>query len=140
MLKLILILLAALVLEAIGVVYLSQGLRQAGELPRWTPPEVLRFSVRCLTNTSFLTGVFLEIIFFLTLLYLLKHADVSLVWPLTSLGFVLTTLAAKYIRHEQIHSLRWSGVFLIVAGAALVAYSEKLKSPPPAEPAINRKE
>jgi drug/metabolite transporter (DMT)-like permease len=53
------------------------------------------------------------------------------VWPLTSLGFVLTTLAAKYIRHEDVNAMRWAGVFLIMAGAVLVGYSEKLKSPVP---------
>ena len=141
MFKLILILLAALVLEAIGVVFLSQGLKQAGELSQRTVPEIVRFVLRCLGNGNFLAGVFLETIFFLALLYLLKNADVSLVWPLTSLGFVLTTLAAKYIRHENVSALRWSGVFLIMAGAALVAYSERLKSAPPASgPAISRKE
>jgi len=128
MLKLIVILLAALVLEAIGVVFLSHGLKQAGELSERTLPEIARLVSRCLSNGHFLMGVLMETIFFLALLYLLKNADVSLIWPLTSLGFVLTTLAAKYIRHEEVSSLRWSGVFLIMAGAALVAYSEKVKS------------
>jgi drug/metabolite transporter (DMT)-like permease len=141
MLKLIVILLVALVLEAIGVVFLSQGLKQAGELSQPTLPEMARMVMRCLGNGHFLLGVLMETIFFVSLLYLLKNADVSLIWPLTSLGFVLTTLAAKYIRHEQVSVLRWGGVCLIMAGAALVAYSEKVKSVPPAnEAAINRTE
>ena len=141
MLKLIVILIGALVLEAIGVVFLSQGLKQAGELSQRTLPEFARLVGRCLSNGHFLMGVLMETIFFISLLYLLKNADVSLIWPLTSLGFVLTTLAAKYIRHEEVSSLRWSGVFLIMAGATLVAYSEKVKAPP-ATPrqAINRTE
>ena len=140
MLKLIAILLAALVLEAIGVVFLSHGLKHAGELGRWTVPEMFRFGLRCVTNGHFLLGVLMELIFFLALLYLLKRADVSLIWPLTSLGFVLTTLAAKYIRHEDVSALRWSGVFLIMAGAALVAYSEKLKTVPPTATTVSMKE
>lgn len=141
MLKLILILLAALVLEAIGVVFLSQGLKQAGEMVDRTFPELLRLAGRCLTNGYFLAGVLMETIFFLALLYLLRNADVSLVWPLTSLGFVLTTLAAKYIRHEDVSPLRWAGVFLIMAGAALVAYSERVKSlPSDSGSALSRKE
>ena len=141
MLKLILILIAALVLEAIGVVFLSQGLKQAGELKEWRLPEMFRLAGRCLANGNFLLGVLMELIFFLALLYLLKNADVSLVWPLTSLGFVLTTFAAKYIRHEQVSNVRWAGVFLIMAGAALVAYSERLKSKPSDKaPAISRTE
>lgn len=141
MLKLIVILLAALVLEAMGVVFLSQGLRQAGELPQRGVPEIARFVFRCVSNGHFLAGVLMETIFFVALLYLLKNADVSLVWPLTALGFVLTTLAAKYIRHEHISPMRWAGVFLIMAGAALVAYSERIKSLPPAnQPPVSRTE
>ena len=83
---------------------------------------------------------FENVLLFVTLLIALKLWDVSLVWPLTSLGFVLTTLAAKHIRHEEVTTLRWAGVFLIVAGALLVGYSEKLKSTPPAGPLEINKE
>ena len=40
MLKLILILLAGLVLEAVGVVLLSQGLHEIGEIKRWSVSEL----------------------------------------------------------------------------------------------------
>ena len=132
MLKLIIILLFALILEAFGVVLLSHGLKQIGEMSHWSVSEVLRLVGRGISNGNILLGVLMETIFFLALLYLLKNADVSLVWPLTSLGFVLTTLAAKYVRHEEVSALRWAGVFLIMAGAALVAYSEKAKTLPAA--------
>jgi len=133
MLKIVVILLVALVLEAIGVVFLSHGLKQIGEMQHWSVSEVGRLVGRGITNAHILAGVALETIFFGALLFLLKNADVSLVWPLTALGFVLTTLAAKYLRHEEVSALRWAGVFLIMAGAALVAYSEKVKGMPPAD-------
>jgi len=133
MLKLVVILLVALVLEAIGVVFLSHGLKQIGEMQHWSLSELLRLVGRGITNANILAGVALETIFFGALLFLLKNADVSLIWPLTALGFVLTTLAAKYIRHEQVSATRWAGVFLIMAGAALVAYSEKAKGMPPTD-------
>src|SRR5687767_10139736 len=129
--KLILILMIGLTLEAMGVVYLSAGLKQIGEPRQITPGEVRRLVVRGVTNRNILLGVLMEAAFFVTLLILLKLWDVSLVWPLTSLGFVLTTLAAKYIRHEDVNAMRWAGVFLIMAGAVMVGYSEKLKSPVP---------
>ena len=131
MTRLILILLIGLTLEAMGVVYLSAGLKQIGEPRQITFGEVRRLVVRGVTNRNILLGVLMEAAFFVTLLILLKFWDVSLVWPLTSLGFVLTTLAAKYIRHEDVNAMRWAGVFLIMAGAVLVGYSEKLKSPGP---------
>ena len=128
MTKIIIVLLVALVLEAIGVVLLSQGLKQIGEIQQVTWAEITRLIARGASNPSILLGVFLEAVFFGALLYLLKQADVSLVWPLTSLGFVLTTLAAKFISHEEVNAWRWSGVLMIVLGAALVGYSEKTKT------------
>ena len=62
--------------------------------------------------------------------------DVSFVWPLTSLGFIFTTLAAEFILHEPVSTSRWIGVIMISLGAGLTGYSEAAKgqTPPPAAP------
>jgi drug/metabolite transporter (DMT)-like permease len=137
MLKLTVILLVALVFEAVGVVWLSQGLKQIGELRQVTVSEVFQMTCRGASNPWILLGVLFEAIFFATLLYLLKNWDVSLIWPLTSLGFVLTTLAARIIREEQVNAWRWGGVGLIVIGAMLVGYSERAKKSRDAVPATS---
>ena len=124
------VLLIALVLEAVGVVFLSRGLKQIGEVEQFTAKEVARIIRRGAANPSLLLGIALETIFFGALLYLLSQRDVSLIWPLTALGFVLTAVAAKFILHEDIPWTRWLGVALIVIGAALVSYSEKMKHQP----------
>ncbi len=127
MIKYVVILLIGLVFEAVGVVYLSRGLKQLGE------PAVLNLAAlgslirNGATNPNILLGVLFEAIFFGTLLYLLSRGDVSFIWPLTSLGLVLTTLAAKFLLQEEVTFLRWFGVALIVVGSGLIAYSEKLK-------------
>jgi len=134
--KLVIILVVALLFEAVGVVLLSQGLKEIGEIRQLTVSEVARVAGRGVVNRNILLGVAFEAIFFVTLLVLLKNWDVSLIWPLTSLGFVLTTLCAKYIRHEDVTALRWSGVVLIMMGAALVGWSEKSKTPTPIRAAV----
>jgi drug/metabolite transporter (DMT)-like permease len=130
MTKFILILLGGLTLEAVGVVLLSQGLHEIGEVKRISVSEIGRIIGRGAANKNILLGVALEAAFFGVLLYLLSQRDVSLIWPLTSLGFLITAVAAKFIRHEEISALRWSGVALIVVGAMLVAWSEKKKDLP----------
>lgn len=130
MLKMVLILLVGLVLEAVGVVLLSQGLHEIGDLRRVSAGELARLIGRGATNRYILLGVAFEAAFFGILLYLLSQRDVSLIWPLTSLGFVITALAARFLRHEEVSALRWAGVGLIVVGAALVAWSEQTKTPP----------
>src|SRR5262245_49960954 len=138
MAKLVTILIAGLIFEAVGVVFLSKGLKQIGEASQINFGEVSRLVVRGATNGNVLLGVAFEAVFFGTLLYLMSRWDVSFVWPLTSLGFVLTTLAAKFILHENVSVVRWSGVCLIVAGAALITYSKQLEPKKTAPPAVER--
>ena len=138
MAKVLTILLLALVMESVGVVLLNQGVKQVGEPARITPWELVLLVQRGATNPRLLLGVLFEAIFFGALLYLMAQADVSFLWPLTAMGFVLTTLAAKFILHESVSALRWSGVVLIMLGAGLITWSEnqkKLPAPPSVPPA-----
>jgi drug/metabolite transporter (DMT)-like permease len=140
--KLLIILLIGLTLEAVGVVYLNKGLKQIGDMEKISVKEVFRVVKRGVTNANIILGVFFEAVFFGCLLILMsKGGDVSFIWPLTALGFVFTTIAAKFILGEQVSPLRWSGVSLIVLGAGLITYSEKLqeakKQQQPASPATS---
>lgn len=125
--KLILVLLAGLVMEAVGVVLLSRGLKTIGEMQTVSAGEILRLVGQGATNKNILAGVAFEAAFFGCLLFLMSHGDVSFVWPLTSLGFVLTTLAARFLLAEKVVPLRWFGVLLIVLGAGIITYTEKAK-------------
>ena len=131
MAKLVSILVIGLVFEAIGVVYLSKGLKQIGEVEQINAAEIIRLIKSGVTNPSLLTGVFFEALFFASLLVLMSRSDVSFIWPLTSLGFVLTTLAARFILHEQVVPLRWIGVCCIVLGAGLITWTEQEKGASP---------
>ncbi|MCX8108636.1 MAG: DMT family transporter [Verrucomicrobiae bacterium] len=128
MAKVLVILVVALVLEAMGVVFLSKGLRQIPGVERISVAEIVRVAKEGLSNGYFLLGVLFEAVFFAALLYLISKSDVSFVWPLTSLGFVLTTLAARFILHEHVSAMRWLGVFLIMVGAAVVSWTEHQKT------------
>jgi drug/metabolite transporter (DMT)-like permease len=131
--KFISILLIALVFEAIGVVFLSAGLDQIGEPKTINAAEIMSLIKRGATNKNILTGVFFEAIFFGFLLYMLSQKDVSIVWPLTALGFIITSLAARIFLKEEISSVRWAGICLIVLGAALVTWSAQQKEREPDE-------
>jgi len=128
MVRLLTILLIALLFEAIGVVLLSRGLKEIGDLQEVSVSGVAQLVGRGVMNRHILLGIFFEALFFIGLLMLMSKADVSFVWPLTSLSFVVTTIAAKVYLHEQVSGLRWSGVCLIMLGAALITWTEKSKS------------
>lgn len=132
MYKIILVLLTALVLEAVGVVFLKKGIVEIGDLREVSAPEMFRLVKSGVTNPSILTGIAFEAVFFCGLLYLMSQADISFVWPMTSLGFVITPIAAHFILREQVTSMRWMGILLIVAGAGVISWSEQAKPKPPA--------
>jgi drug/metabolite transporter (DMT)-like permease len=130
MTKLLLILLIGLVFEATGVVFLKKGINQIGEIKKIVPGEVFRVIKSGLTNPTILLGVFFEALFFASLLMLMSRSDISFLWPLTALSFVMTTFAALFFLGENVSSVRWAGVILIVIGAALISYSEHVKKAP----------
>ena len=141
---LLIILVIAFSFEAIGIVSLKRGLdkivvrynARVDKLPRWK--NVLRLLGDWFASRDALIGLALLTTFFILLQCMLGMADVSFVWPLTALSFVLTTLAARLILKEEVDGWRWAGVALILAGAALILYSENVKKKNAMEtPAVN---
>jgi drug/metabolite transporter (DMT)-like permease len=138
MTKILIVLFIAFSFEAIGVITLKTGINQitarydarAATTPRWR--NTLKLVGDWFTTRSVLLGLLLETIFFVLLQYLLAQQEVSFVWPLTSLSFVMTTLAAQFILGEKVDGLRWGGVALIMLGAALITVGEHNKEKTPA--------
>src|SRR5580658_8133969 len=111
--KVMLILVVAAIIESAGVILLTRGLKDVQGVRQVTVSEILRVAKSGVTNGKIIGGVALEAVFFGVLLYLLSIRDVSFIWPLTSLGFIFTTLAAQLFQHENVSALRWAGVLLI---------------------------
>jgi drug/metabolite transporter (DMT)-like permease len=135
MAKILIILAIALFFEALGIVILKQGIdrvtaqekaRQGGKI-KVSPRAVLRLIGQGFANARVLLGVLCEAIFFAGLLILMGHKDISFVWPLTSLSMVMTTLAAIVVLGEKVSGVRWTGVVLMMLGAALITWSEQKK-------------
>jgi drug/metabolite transporter (DMT)-like permease len=127
MAKLLIILLIGLAFESTGVVLLKKGMTQVGEVKTISLSEIVRVVKGALTDVRILWGVFFEALFFICLLVLMTQSDISFLWPLTGLSFVFATFAAMWFLHEEVSSLRWAGVVLIMIGAGLISYSEQQK-------------
>ena len=127
MTKLLVILFIGLCFETMGVVLLSKGLKRLEGPRAYSVSEIAKMVGRAVTNKQIVFGVAFEAVFFICLLTMMSRADVSFVWPLTSLTFVFSTVAARFYLHEQIDGLRWGGVLLIVLGAGLITFTEKRK-------------
>jgi drug/metabolite transporter (DMT)-like permease len=138
MTKLLFVLSIGLVFEAAGVMCLKKGLMEVGDVGQITLSEILRVVKSGVTNPLVLLGIVLEALFFGCLVYLLSKGDVSFVWPLTALSFVMTTFAAMIFLHEKVSPTRWAGVVFIMIGAALISYSEHSRQKPGNLPAATQ--
>jgi drug/metabolite transporter (DMT)-like permease len=145
MTKILIILVIAFTFEAFGIIALKKGLNEIGlkyterkaAMPVWR--NVITLVGNWFTDKNVLFGLLLETIFFVLLQYLLGQRDVSFVWPLTAISFVMTTLAAQFLLHERVDIVRWSGVALIMLGAAFISYSEHQKEKPVPPAAVETK-
>lgn len=105
---------------ALGNISLSRGMRCVGN----SGYECARDAVTgAVTQPYIVTGVLLLAAFLLLYLASLSWEDLSYVLPLTAGDYVLVTLLAFFILHEQVDALRWAGVVLVATGIVLVARS-----------------
>ena len=75
-------------------------------------------------------GVFFLLAFFACYMAALSWADLTYVLPTTSISFILLTLVAKFVLHENVSLTRWLGVLMISIGIGLVTQGPALTHQP----------
>lgn len=66
-------------------------------------------------------AILLIVASFISWLYVLRHVPLTLAYPLSRVVDVLVPLGCWIFLGEQISSLRWCGIALVVTGLAVVA-------------------
>lgn len=79
------------------------------------------FFKNALTTWQFAASGICALTSMLTWMYVLKHYEFSLAYPLLSISYVIGLLSAQFILHETIPLTRWVGVIIIVIGVYFVA-------------------
>jgi len=116
------ILIAIIVLaDSAGDVLLTKGMRQVGEVSTFAPRALLAIARRAIRNHHFLASIVFMVTHFVGFLAVLSWADLSVVFPATTLVYVIGTLAAKFILQETISMHRWAGTMLVCLGVGLVS-------------------
>lgn len=120
-LKVVPVILFATLLEAVGEVLLSAGMKQVGR----GGYEGLRIILAAATNPLVLGGVLLSACFFGLYLLTLSWADITFVMPFTALSYLFVAVMAKTVLEEPVSLNRWIGTFLIVAGVMIIGFGER---------------
>jgi drug/metabolite transporter (DMT)-like permease len=119
-LKTFLLILVMVIANPLGNVLLGKGMKRAGSLIFWPPPQTLHTALRILGNVSIWLGIASLLTFFLANLLVLSWADYSYVQPSTSLAYGVSGLLAYFVLGEPVSPLRWLGIAIICLGVFVV--------------------
>lgn len=73
------------------------------------------------TSLPIIAGLFFYVIAVIIWMMVLSRADVSLAYPLSSLGYVFATILAVALFHEHVTWLRGIGVGMIIFGVFMIS-------------------
>ena len=107
--------------DATGDVLLTRGMKQVGEVSTIRPRALLSIARKVVTNRSFISGILFFAVTFFSFLTVLSWADLSFVFPATSLVYVVSTLGARFILKETVSLQRWAGILMVCLGVTLVS-------------------
>ena len=120
-LRVFLLVLTVITLNAAGNLALAWGMRHIGEAMSFNPAGY----VRAILNPFVALGIVLLVLWMLTRMALLSWADLSLVLPLTGLGYILAAALGRLFLNESITASHWLGTLLIFSGAAMAGSTDR---------------
>ncbi len=109
--------------DSLGTLLIARGMKQVGEISTLQPRQLLKIARQLLKNHLLWIGFLFQISTFFLFLSLLSWANLSLVIPMASLGYVVNILGAQFFLKEKVTKERWLGTLLICAGVALVSFN-----------------
>lgn len=116
----IILLFASIVLAASGQILLKKGMLEVGMFPG-TSGTMLSYYVRAFTNPYVFFGFGFFVISAFSWLLVLSRLPLSLAYPCVAFGYVIVTLASKFVFHETISWIRWLGIAIISLGVFLIS-------------------
>lgn len=109
-----------IVFGAVGQILMKNGMSQVGQIGDLGKLVSLQAIFRIFTNPYVIGGLFLYAISAFLWLGALSSLDVSFMYPLVSLGYVLTAFLAFMFLKEDITLIRWGGIALVVLGSFMI--------------------
>ena len=109
-----------IVFGAFGQILMKTGMSTIGDVGSIRNLFEVSTILRIFTNFHVIGGLFLYFISAFLWLGALSALDVSYIYPLLSLGYVLTSILSLFVLNENIPLIRWVGIFLVVSGCILI--------------------
>jgi multidrug transporter EmrE-like cation transporter len=117
-----LLIVTGVLLNAAAQLLLKAGVRPLGELTL-APGRLLSTALEVGSQWPILAGLACYVVSVGVWIIGLSRVDVSVAYPMLSLGYVVNALAAWWLFGEALGPMRWAGMMLILAGVFVMARS-----------------
>jgi multidrug transporter EmrE-like cation transporter len=114
--------LAGVLLNAAAQLLLKAGTNQIGVFA-FTPENVLPIGLRLAGEPFVLGGLACYVVSVLIWIMALSRVEVSIAYPMLSIGYVVNAAAAWYLFGEAVTAQRMVGIATIIVGVFIVARS-----------------
>jgi multidrug transporter EmrE-like cation transporter len=116
------LILAGVLLNAAAQLLLKAGTNAVGHF-EFTATNVLPVGLRLALEPHILGGAACYVVSLVVWIMALSRVEVSIAYPMLSIGYVVNAIAAWYLFGESVTALRMAGIGFIVVGVFLVARS-----------------
>ena len=106
----------------VGQLFLKKGMTQIGEINVFSG-GLFKNVWKMFTNKTVITGVFLFGCSSLLWLIVLSGLELSYIYPMVSLSYVLVAFGSKFVFKEKVPTMRWVSIMIIIFGVILVSSS-----------------
>lgn len=114
------LIMTGVLLNAAAQFFLKLGMGKIGHFDL-TSANILPISLQILSSIPFWLGMVCYGVSILIWLVVLSRVEVSVAYPMVSLGYVVTALAAYFWLGEAIGPMRLAGIAVILIGVFMVS-------------------
>jgi multidrug transporter EmrE-like cation transporter len=116
------LILSGVLLNAAAQLLLKAGTNAIGRF-EFTAVNVIPVGIRVAHDPHILGGMLCYVVSLVVWIMGLSRVEVSVAYPMLSIGYVINAIAAWYLFGESVTALRLTGIGFIVVGVFLVAKS-----------------
>lgn len=116
------LILLGVLLNAFAQLLLKAGMNQIGHF-EFSTANIMPVGFRVMASVPIMSGLVMYVVSVAVWLMVLSRVQVSLAYPMLSIGYIVNAIAAYYLFGEPLTSIRILGIFIIIAGVYLVSQS-----------------
>jgi multidrug transporter EmrE-like cation transporter len=116
------LILAGVLLNAIAQLLLKAGTNSVGQF-EFSGANVVPIGMKLAFQPYIVAGIVCYLVSLVVWLMALSRVEVSIAYPMLSIGYVVNSVAAWYLFGEAVTPMRLAGIGIIVVGVYVVARS-----------------